>query len=58
MSTIRLSDLLDNSYVGFTGSQGVGFTGSQGETGFTGSAGEGTGAGEDEYARTLAYLGL
>jgi hypothetical protein len=39
MSTINLSNLLDNSYVGFTGSQGAGFTGSRGDIGFTGSRG-------------------
>lgn len=41
----RLSNLLDNSYVGYTGSQGAGFTGSvgfvgsKGDSGFTGSRG-------------------
>jgi hypothetical protein len=42
MSTINLSNLLNNTYSGFTGSQGdIGFTGSQGVIGFTGSQGEG-----------------
>jgi hypothetical protein len=52
MSTINLSNLLNNTYqgdvgfvgsrgdVGFTGSQGVGFTGSRGDVGFTGSQGD------------------
>jgi hypothetical protein len=43
MSTINLSNLLDNTYLGFTGSIGftgsTGFTGSGGDTGFTGSIG-------------------
>ena len=39
MTTINLSTLLDNTYVGYTGSKGdTGFTGS---VGFTGSAGPG-----------------
>lgn len=43
MSNFSLSGLLNNTYVGFTGSQGdTGFTGSQGDTGFTGSAGAGS----------------
>jgi collagen type IV alpha len=49
MSTVNLSNLLNNTYqgeLGFTGSQGAtgfvgseGFTGSQGDVGFTGSRG-------------------
>jgi len=42
MTNFTLSGLLNNVYVGFTGSQGIqGFTGSQGDIGFTGSAGVG-----------------
>ena len=48
MSTVNLSDLLNNNYQGpsgFTGSIGftgsVGFTGSRGNVGFTGSQGTG-----------------
>jgi hypothetical protein len=47
MTTINLSNLLDSTYLGYTGSQGEigftgssGFTGSQGDTGFVGSQGD------------------
>jgi len=40
MTVTNLSDFLNGSYQGFTGSQGIiGFTGSQGVIGFTGSQG-------------------